>query len=79
MRIAVVGSGISGLVAAHVLSREHQVVVFEADNYIGGHTNTIAVDVDGTTQHVDTGDPQRSRLHRLGGRKMWLDSRLSCP
>ncbi|MCA9757966.1 MAG: FAD-dependent oxidoreductase, partial [Candidatus Eisenbacteria bacterium] len=40
MRIAIVGSGISGLVAAHHLHREHDITVFEANDYIGGHTHT---------------------------------------
>ena len=40
-RIAVIGSGISGLSAAHYLSRAHEVHVFECDDRIGGHTNTV--------------------------------------
>jgi len=55
MRIAVVGAGISGMVAAHLLSEEHEVVVFEANDYLGGHTNTLDVPVDGATYPVDTG------------------------
>ena len=43
MRVAVVGGGISGIVAAHVLSRVHDVVLFERNNYVGGHTNTRTV------------------------------------
>ena len=50
--IAIVGSGIAGITAAHVLSREHNVSVFEKNNYVGGHTNTRRV-VDGTGQEVD--------------------------
>ncbi|MCA8978694.1 MAG: NAD(P)-binding protein, partial [Planctomycetes bacterium] len=38
MRIAVIGTGISGLVAARELSRDHEVDVFEAASYVGGHT-----------------------------------------
>ena len=53
--IAVVGSGISGLVAAHRLSREHEVTVFEADARVGGHTHTVDVDVGGRHYAVDTG------------------------
>jgi len=41
MRIAIIGGGISGLVAGHLLRKEHQVTLFEANDYIGGHTNTI--------------------------------------
>ena len=55
MRIAIVGSGISGLVVAHLLHREHEVTVFEAAAYAGGHTNTIRVDTPYETHHVDTG------------------------
>ena len=42
-RIAVVGGGVSGLVAAHLLHPDHEVTVFEAGPYPGGHTNTIRV------------------------------------
>ena len=55
MRIAVVGAGVSGLVAAHLLSREHDVSVFEANAYPGGHTNTVRVDTPNQTHWVDTG------------------------
>ena len=55
MRIAVVGAGVSGLVAAHLLSREHDVTVFEANGYAGGHTNTVRVDTAHETHWVDTG------------------------
>jgi uncharacterized protein len=55
MRIAIVGAGVSGLVAAHLLSRHHEVVVYEAGSYAGGHTNTIRVDTSHHTYHVDTG------------------------
>ena len=55
MRIAIVGSGISGLSAAWLLSRQHEVVLFEANDYLGGHTDTHRVEVDGRTLDVDTG------------------------
>jgi predicted NAD/FAD-binding protein len=55
MRIAIVGAGVSGLLAAHLLSREHEIVVYEAGSYAGGHTNTIRVDTEHHTHHVDTG------------------------
>jgi len=55
MKIAIVGSGISGLVCGYLLSREHEVQVFEANHYIGGHTATIDVNVNGKAWAIDTG------------------------
>ncbi len=55
MRIAVVGSGISGLTAALLLKREHEVTLFEASPKLGGHTNTIAVEEATQTLAIDTG------------------------
>lgn len=55
MRIAVIGSGISGLGAAWALQRQHDVTVFEAADRPGGHANTVSVRVDGHTVDVDTG------------------------
>ena len=73
MRVAIVGAGISGLVAAHLLAREHEVVVYEAGDYAGGHTNTIRVDTANETHHVDTGfivfnDRNYPNFERLLGR-----------
>ena len=55
VKIAVVGSGIAGLGAAWLLSRAHEVVVFEADNRLGGHTHTHQVRQAGRDYAVDTG------------------------
>jgi uncharacterized protein len=55
MKIAIIGSGISGLTTAYLLSAEHEVVVFEAADYVGGHTNTEDVSLDGKTYAVNTG------------------------
>jgi predicted NAD/FAD-binding protein len=55
LRIAIIGAGISGLTAAYVLSRRHEVTLFEANDYVGGHTNTINVDDNGNRLGVDTG------------------------
>ncbi len=55
MRIAIVGSGISGLTVAHLLHRDHAITVFEANDYIGGHTHTVDVDLGGERLAVDTG------------------------
>ena len=54
-RIAVVGAGISGLASAWLLSRQHDVTLFEAGDYLGGHTNTVDVTLEGKTHPVDTG------------------------
>jgi hypothetical protein len=54
-RIAIVGAGISGLVCAHLLEEGHDITVFEANAYAGGHTNTIRVDTPDASHQVDTG------------------------
>ena len=54
-RIAVIGSGISGLSAAYYLSRGHEVHMFERDNRLGGHTNTVMVEAGRGAIPVDTG------------------------
>ncbi|MBW8852577.1 MAG: FAD-dependent oxidoreductase [Xanthomonadales bacterium] len=55
MRIAIVGSGIAGLASAWLLSRGHEVVLFEADDRLGGHTHTHDIDLHGRRYAVDTG------------------------
>jgi len=55
MRIAVIGSGISGLAAAHFLSAEHEVTLFEAADRLGGHTATVDVTIDDEQLAIDTG------------------------
>jgi predicted NAD/FAD-binding protein len=55
VRIAIVGAGVSGLVAAHLLHREHEIVVYEADSRAGGHAHTVRVDTPLGSHHVDTG------------------------
>ena len=54
-RIAVIGAGIAGLASAYLLSRAHRVTLFEAADYLGGHTHTVDVALDGVTHPVDTG------------------------
>ena len=55
MKIAVIGSGISGLACAHYLSTEHQVWVYEASRKIGGHTATVDVQLGTRRYAIDTG------------------------
>jgi predicted NAD/FAD-binding protein len=55
MKIAIVGTGIAGNVAAYRLAREHEITVFEAADYVGGHTNTVDVTYAGRQYAVDTG------------------------
>ncbi len=55
MKIAIVGGGISGVTAAWYLSKQHDVSLFEANDYIGGHTDTHQIDIKGQTWSVDTG------------------------
>ena len=54
-RVAVIGSGISGLSVAHALASDARVTLFEAGAYFGGHTNTVDMTLDGVTHGVDTG------------------------
>lgn len=55
MKIAIVGTGISGLVCGWLLHRNHDVTLFEANDYIGGHTHTVPVELSGRRYDVDTG------------------------
>lgn len=54
-KIAIVGSGISGLTCAYLLNKEHDITVFEAGDYIGGHTATKTIDAAGKSWQLDTG------------------------
>lgn len=55
MKIAIIGSGISGLTCAYLLNRQHEVTVFEASDWIGGHTHTLDVEVNDERHAIDTG------------------------
>lgn len=55
MKIAIIGSGISGLYAAWKLSQMHEVTVFEKNKYFGGHTDTHELDIEGKKVSVDSG------------------------
>jgi predicted NAD/FAD-binding protein len=55
MRIAIIGSGISGLTCAYLLNNKHDIHVFEANDYIGGHTHTVDVETKSGKHAIDTG------------------------
>src|SRR3954453_631829 len=72
-RVAIVGAGVSGLTVAHLLHPRHDITVFEAGSYAGGHTNTVRVDLPDETLDVDTGfivfnDRNYPNFERLLGR-----------
>lgn len=55
MKIAIIGSGISGLTCGYLLHKQHDISVFEASDWVGGHTHTVNVNVNGKPYAVDTG------------------------
>ncbi len=55
MRVAIIGAGVSGLVCAHRLQSEHDVVLFEASDQAGGHANTVRVETEAGVYDLDTG------------------------
>jgi len=55
MKIAIVGSGISGLAAALALQEKHEVTVFEKNSRLGGHSNTVTIEQDNSEFNVETG------------------------
>ena len=77
-RIAVVGAGISGLSAAWLLSQRYEVTLYEAADYLGGHTNTVDVTID---------DPELCgrytarvvRNVKIGPSPEWLARRVIAP
>jgi predicted NAD/FAD-binding protein len=54
-KIGIIGTGIAGLTSAYYLSRHHDITVFEANDYIGGHTHTIDIEFDKEQSAIDTG------------------------
>ena len=55
-RIAIIGSGISGLYAAYLLHKDYEVTIYEKENYLGGHTRTLSIEYEkGIQMNVDTG------------------------
>lgn len=55
MKIAIIGAGISGLGAAYLLARDHEITIYEKNNYAGGHSRTVDVPGSGGPVPVDTG------------------------
>lgn len=55
LKIAVIGSGISGMAASWLLNQEHEIDLYEKNNYIGGHSNTVVINYNGQEIAVDTG------------------------
>jgi predicted NAD/FAD-binding protein len=54
-KLAIIGTGIAGMGCAHFLQRKYELTIFEKNNYVGGHTNTLTVDEDGKEVYIDTG------------------------
>ena len=84
--IAVIGAGISGLTAAYRLDPENNITVFEANDYVGGHTNTVDIEFDGERHAIDVGFivfndwtyPEFiSLLHELGGARTYVNAMTS--
>lgn len=55
MKVAIIGSGISGLGISYLLHKDYDISLYEKNNYIGGHSRTIDIDVDGKLIPIDTG------------------------
>ena len=53
--LAIIGTGIAGMGCAHHLHKKFELSIFEQNDYVGGHTNTVSVDEDGTPVFMDTG------------------------
>lgn len=54
-KLAIIGSGISGIASAYYLRNDYDITIFEKENYLGGHTNTIVVKENGKEYNIDTG------------------------
>lgn len=84
VKIAIIGGGIAGNTLAYALHQQHDITLFEANDYLGGHTHTHQVTVAGQTHAVDTGFivfndktyPEFERLLRETGVR-WRDSNMS--
>jgi predicted NAD/FAD-binding protein len=54
-KLAIIGTGVAGMGCGHFLHQKYDITLFEELNYVGGHTNTVTVDEDGTDVFIDTG------------------------
>lgn len=54
-KVAIIGTGIAGMGCGHFLHKDYDLTFFEQNDYIGGHTNTLTIDEDGTPVYLDTG------------------------
>ena len=55
MKIAIIGTGIAGNYAAHHLNKNHDITVYEENDYVGGHTHTHEIKLPDDEQRIDTG------------------------
>jgi predicted NAD/FAD-binding protein len=55
LKTAIIGTGIAGMGSAHFLHKTHDLTIYEQNDYVGGHTNTVTVDEDGKPVYIDTG------------------------
>lgn len=84
LKIAIIGGGIAGNTLAYSLHQQHDITLFEANDYLGGHTHTHQVEIGGQTHAVDTGFivfndktyPEFERILRKTG-VAWRDSQMS--
>jgi predicted NAD/FAD-binding protein len=84
LKIAIIGGGIAGNTLAYALHQQHDITLFEANDYLGGHTHTHEVEIGGQTHAVDTGFivfndktyPEFERILRETG-VAWRDSNMS--
>jgi len=80
--LAIIGSGIAGLGCAHFLHRDYDITVFEQNDYVGGHTNTVLVNEQGHPLPIDTGfmvynDVTYPNLSRLF-RELSVETKATC-
>jgi uncharacterized protein len=54
-KLAIIGTGIAGMGCAHLLQKKYDLTLFEQNDYVGGHTNTVSVDEDESKVYMDTG------------------------